>query len=188
MKTWKVSITLFLSLFILGPINLATASEEWPTTALEYYRAMEKIKGKMYVKSRTKTVDAGLKESVKAFWAESSDCFNMVVETYKVGTFKDKKKGSRKYTPTMKWINKRSAIFGLQMLAFNAKGDVDRKVHRGKGSDKGVFIMATRFDSVGKGKTRLTSYFAWGPVGKNLSKAGEKWAAGKKAACPTKYL
>lgn len=187
MRIRKITISILMGCLMAGPVSLTTASWKWPTTALEYYSASEKSKSR-YIKNRSITINRNLKESVSDFWERSSECFNIVVESYRVGTFRDKKMGSRQYTPSMKWINKQSAIFGIKVLVKDKNGVIDKRFHPKVSAGKGLFILATKFESLGKDKTKMTSYYGWGPGNKRLAKAGGKWAMGKSAACPYKYL
>jgi len=177
---------LFVVLASWAPITHAGDSMK---PVLDQYHWMEKNTSKMYVKSRTTTVDVGLKQAATNFWDKSSECFYTKVETYRVGLFKDFKMGTRKYTPKMKYLDKSTAMFGLQVLDLNAKGK-DKAIYIGgaKPPKDGNVLISMKFEAIGKGQTRLTSYFGWGGVGKHLAKASEKWAAGKEAKCPTKYM
>ena len=185
----KVATSLALIIIISVPANTVIASSKSTSPALKQFRLMEKSKGKFYVKSRTTIINRNIKKAARAFWVEGSDCFGVVVETYSFGVIRNKKRWETVYTPTMSWLGKNSAIFGLQFINKNNKGK-DRAIYIGGGKPQknGTFILTTKFDSVGKNKTKMTSYFTWGPVGKRLAKASEKWAAGKKGGCPTKYM
>jgi len=189
MPTIRNSSIVTLIFILVGTWAPVSVAGESMKPILDSYHWMETHKSKMYVRSRTTTVDVGLKKAATNFWDKSSECFYTKVETYRVGWFKDFKLGTRKYTPKMKYLNKTSAMFGLQVIDLNAKGK-DKAIYIGGGKPPkdGTVLMSMKFEALGKGKTKLTSYFAWGGVGKNLAKASEKWAAGKEAKCPTKYM
>lgn len=182
----SIALMIFVLFGTWAPTTIAGDSMK---PIIDQYHWMEKNTSKMYVKSRTTTIDVGLKKAATNFWNKASECFYVHVETYRVGTFKDFKQGTRKYTPKMKYLNKKTAMFGLQVIDLNAKGK-DKAIYIGGGKPPkdGMVLISMQFEALGKGKTRLTSYFGWGPVGKHLAKASEKWAAGKNAKCPTKYM
>lgn len=183
---FSIVVLALVSLVAWSPATFAGSSMK---AVMEHYDWMSKHTSKMYVKTRTTMIDVGLKKAASNFWDRSSECFFGKVETYRVGLFKDVKVGTRQYTPKMKYLNKSSALFGLQVINLGRKGkDANLYIGGGKPPKDGMVQLSMKFEAAGKNKTRLTSYFGWGGVGKHLAKSSEEWAAGKNAKCPTKYM